>query len=407
MKVVLALVAIAAAWILLYFQVDPVPTWFYVLAWYPTLVLLDSLATRKDGRPSALWNRRAISLFAWSPVVWLIFEAANFRLMNWYYVFLPHSLSERWTGIILSFATVVPAVLLAERALEALGVFRQHRGPEIRVRQLDLRWAVILGVAMCAMALANPVFFFPLIWGGAFLIADPLVYRRNPKLSLIADLQQGDWTRVGRLLLGGLGIGLLWETYFWARGKWIYTVPWLEQLKLFEMPPFGFLGFPVFALEAWSMYHLLCVLGVAAPISQPIRVVRSRTWIAGIAALLFAVVVLEGMERYLISSVAPRLTEVPGVGSTDVELLESAGVRSPFELAATEATYLAAETPFALEEADAMVGMARLVTLRGIGAAHGMELHRLGIASVCDLALRDPVALVEAIRPVMVILCRC
>src|SRR5437764_8660365 len=46
------------------------------------------------------------------------FEAINFRLQNWYYVFLPPHRLDRWAGITISLATVVPAVLLPERLLE-------------------------------------------------------------------------------------------------------------------------------------------------------------------------------------------------------------------------------------------------------------------------------------------------
>ncbi len=399
MSFVLAAGAIIVVWILLYLQVDPVPTWFYVFAWYPTLVLLDSVATRKGRLPTALWTRRAFSLFAWSPVIWLVFEVANFRLMNWYYVFLPHSLGERWSGIILSFATVIPAILLAERALRAMGLVREETGPRIQVRQIDLSWSIAVGVLMCLLALAIPRLFFPLIWGGVFLIADPLVYRRDPELSLIADLERGDWTRIGRLLLGGLGIGLLWETYnFWARGKWIYTVPWLEQVKLFEMPPFGFLGFPVFALEAWSMYHLLCTLRVALPIARPATLARSRTVVASLVAVLFTIAALVGMERYLISSVVPRLAEIPGIDSSKSLALEAAGVETPFQLAESDVNAVAMKASLSLADVDSAVSMARLATLKGMGAAHATDLRRLGIASVCGLANTDPGRLTQAIK---------
>ena len=123
MLIAFSLLAILAAWILLFLQVDPVPTWFYVLVWYPTLVLLDDVGSRVSRGPSVLRNPRlAISLFAWSPIIWLLFEAANLRLRNWYYVFLPYAPVERWTGILLSFATVGPAIILAERLLASLGV---------------------------------------------------------------------------------------------------------------------------------------------------------------------------------------------------------------------------------------------------------------------------------------------
>jgi hypothetical protein len=53
MRLAAPAVALAAAWVLLFLDIDPVPTWFYVFAWYPTLALLDAAATRLDGRPSA------------------------------------------------------------------------------------------------------------------------------------------------------------------------------------------------------------------------------------------------------------------------------------------------------------------------------------------------------------------
>ena len=42
----------------------------------------------------------------------------------------------------------------------------------------------------------------------------------------------------------------LWNN--WARAKWQYTVPIMENLKIFEMPLPGYLGFPPFALECFT-----------------------------------------------------------------------------------------------------------------------------------------------------------
>ena len=48
---------------------------------------------------------------------------------------------------------------------------------------------------------------------------------------------------------------MLWEFWnYWARAKWHYTVPIMENLKIFEMPVPGYLGFPAFALECFTMY---------------------------------------------------------------------------------------------------------------------------------------------------------
>jgi hypothetical protein len=328
---------------------------------------------------------------AWSPIVWLLFEAANFRLHNWYYVFLPHAVWQRWTGIMLSFATVVPMVLLAERVLQAAGVFSNGRGPVVTVRPSDTWWAAGLGIAMVVLALGSPRSFFPLIWGGVFLIIDPLLFHKAPAWSLIRDLTRGQWGRIGRLMLGGLGIGLLWECYnFWARGKWIYTVPWLEHTKLFEMPPFGFLGFPFFALEAWCMYHALCALRIAVPMAGTNNCSHTRTAIAALVAAVIAVTVLLGMETRTISSTAPRLQDVPGITLPQINQLEATDVQSVFALANSDPRQLQATGLISARVAHELVDKARLATLRGIGTRHAAVLVELGIGDICALAQQDP-----------------
>ena len=98
-----------ASWVLLLRGVEPMPTWFYVFAWYPTLFLFDAIACRRGRNDHLLADRPlALSLFLWSAPIWLFFEAVNLRLSNWYYVYLPRAPAERWAGIELSFATVVP-----------------------------------------------------------------------------------------------------------------------------------------------------------------------------------------------------------------------------------------------------------------------------------------------------------
>src|SRR6266540_2203155 len=86
-----AAVALAAAVVLRRLGVEPVPTVFYLLAWYPTLLLLDAVVAAKGG-PS-LWDqpRDTAAMVWWSVVIWCAFEALNFRLRDWYYVFVPAS----------------------------------------------------------------------------------------------------------------------------------------------------------------------------------------------------------------------------------------------------------------------------------------------------------------------------
>lgn len=346
-----SLAALAAAFAFLALGVDPVPGYFYLFAWYPTIVLLDALAHRADGRPLALANRSAmLSVWLWSAPVWLVFEAANFRLDNWYYVFVPPDRVFRWAGMLLSFATVLPALFLAERLLDAWGVGRNWRTKAFSLTPAGLGLIFALGMVQLVLSLAWPRVFFPYIWGAFWLMCEPYVYRRRPDLSLFADLERGDWGRTGRVLIGGAIVGVLWETFnFWSRPMWIYTVPGLDNLKLYEMPVLGFIGFPFFALEAWAMYHALCAAGVAIPLGDRALPRRGRTAVVALITIVLALAVMHRVDRYTISSYDPHL--------------------SAEEVANDPA--------------------ARLAALRGLGRVHAEHLGRIGIHDVCELAKRD------------------
>src|SRR2546426_3360117 len=128
-----AAVVLIAAVLLRAYEIPPVPTWFYVLAWYPTVVILDEVVVLLGGESLLARPRELAVMLWWSAVIWLLFEAINFRLQDWYYVFLPADRLERWIGITGSLATVVPAVLLPERGLDRLGVWH-----DLRLRSFSL-----------------------------------------------------------------------------------------------------------------------------------------------------------------------------------------------------------------------------------------------------------------------------
>ena len=371
--------------LLLHYDIPPIPTWFYVFAWYPTLVIFDQAVVLLGGesllaRPRELW----IMLW-WSAVIWFLFEAINFRLENWYYVFLPVSRLARWLGITVSLATVVPAVLLPERALDRLGVWR-----DLRVRPLPpptpdlLRVAWWAGWVTLAVVLAFPRYLYPLTWGAVWLVAEPLLYRRDPERSLLADISRGSWGRIARLMAAGLVAGALWESFnALALGRWIYTVPFMEGFKVFEMPPLGFIGFPFFALEVWSLYHLL------APATT------RRTLLASGA---FVVLVLVGIDRWTVSSTVPQLRDLPGVTSAVLDRLRRAGWDDVFRVARSPVAELAYRANLSPADARDAHAAARLATLRGIGTAHTAALIGGGIRTVDALAAATPDSVWRLVR---------
>jgi hypothetical protein len=379
---------------------EPAATWLYQAAWYPTIVGMSALVARREGRDPLTANPlHAVSLFAWSAVFWFFFELLNWRLENWYYVNVPAGRIERWIGISLAFATVLPAILLAARTLESWNVFRGATARPLRVTALGLHLTSLAGIIFLVLPLVWPRRFFPLVWGATTLLAEPALYRRERRWSLIGDLERGELGRILRLLLGGAGIGLLWELYnSIARSRWIYTVPGLEYLKLFEMPLLGFLGFPVFALECWSVFHLLACFGISTPEQPSTLPVRLRRKVGTAAAgVAFAVFVLAGMERFSISSTTPQLIAVPGLPASVAFRLGAAG-ESPFSLAREPASELARETDATIDQALRWIEAARLCTLRGIGTDNARRLMKIGVANVASLARQDPDSLAARLR---------
>jgi hypothetical protein len=102
---------------------------------------------------------------------------------------------------------------------------------------------------------------------GFILLLDPINWRLGEE-SLLADLHnpQVFTRRITNLLLSGLLCGLIWELLnYWSTAKWHYTVPIMENLKIFEMPVPGYLGFPPFALECFTMYVFVRAVAKRAP----------------------------------------------------------------------------------------------------------------------------------------------
>lgn len=370
--------AVAAVFALRGAGVEAVAEWLYLLAWVPTLLLLDLLVVRLGGEALVLRSGRQLLVMVWwSAVLWLVFEAFNLRLRAWYYVYAPSALPLRWLGAVLAFGTVVPAVLLPARLLEQLGLWRGLRGPAIRVLPRELPWAMGLGLVTLGAVLAFPTVLHPLVWGAVWLLADPLLHRLRPTRSLIADVSRGEWGRVARLLVAGLIAGLIWEAFnVGARTKWIYTVPFLEEWKLFEMPVLGFLGFPFFALEIWSLYHLVLAVGQRVKILVP--------------SVIFAVVALAAMDRWTVSSTVPRLADLAEIDEATRRRLQEAGLASAFRLAAVPLEVAARESGLSEQEVAPVHQAARLAALRGIGAAHAAALASAGYPTVERLRDADP-----------------
>jgi hypothetical protein len=54
-------------------------------------------------------------------------------------------------------------------------------------------------------------------------------------------------------MIGTLFTGFWWEFWnFYSMPKWIYTIPYVDFWRIFEMPLLGYGGYPFFGLIAYS-----------------------------------------------------------------------------------------------------------------------------------------------------------
>jgi hypothetical protein len=261
-------------------KIEPFWSWNTPIAWTGFIIFADAVVWRARGDS---WLRSAPREFAALALVsiplWLVFEGYNLVIRNWHYVGLPENPALRNVGYAWSFATIWPAMFETGDLISSL---RDRRAPLTRADEPlphPLRTAGWICMAAGVLMLAVPILLrgTPLatylaapVWLGFILLLDPLNARAGGE-SLLADWREGRTGRTVNLLVAGLICGLLWEFWnYWSGAKWVYSVPILPHVKIFEMPIVGFLGFPAFALECFVMYVAVRRwewLGAGRPIS--------------------------------------------------------------------------------------------------------------------------------------------
>ncbi len=383
---------------------QPFTDWFYTIAWYGLILFLDSVRAA-SGRGSLIFGRpfAFIALVFWSAVLWFLFEAINFRLADWYYVFATDSRLERIISGWLSFGTVLPALFLIELWLEDMGLFKSRPVFRIRIGRSMLTRMAFIGAACLVLPMAFPRYAFPLIWAFGFLPLLPLAQKRLDRF-LVYDLQEGRPGRLLRILTAGLICGIIWELLnHFARIRWSYTVPFLEDLKLFEMPPLGFLGFPPFALECTVIYGALAGFGLAPSLEgfERARQFKKPNYLiaamAGVLALAGGMLVLRGMEQYNIDSFTPRPDRLQ-LPTPVKALVREGALKDCFQLrAALENPVVRAGLHSEGVAVKKVIDLLDLTLLRGIGTEHVQALAAMGVDSIGVLAGRDPGKLARAL----------
>ncbi len=242
--------------------------WFTPIVWTGYVLLMDAVVARLTGRSYLTTDRVEGVLVALASIgCWWLFEwydaprfwrgGADAVGLWWQYHNMEPDLLLRRVGYDWAFATIFPALFLTAAALRAT-LFARARVRPWRPSSGVLNLTVAAGAASVVLPLAVvSAWLVPLVWTGWALLLEPWNCRRG-RPSWLTDLEGGDASRLCALLASGLVCGVLWEFWnFWALTKWTYMVPYGPDVKLFEMPVLGYLGFPPFALESFALYHWL------------------------------------------------------------------------------------------------------------------------------------------------------
>ncbi len=255
------LLLIIFAEVTMFLRIKPFVFWFTPLVWLGYILFIDSVIFMLKG--SSLITRKKLKLaflFTISLLFWLIFEFYNIFLGGWYYKNLPESAIEKLAMGYLSFSTIVPAVFETAEFIQTIFLKENIKiKAKFKYDKNLIRSLILIGLIFMIL----PFFFssslmWVFVWTGFILIIDPILYVLHNKKSILAQLEEKKYAKIVSLFVAGYICGFLWEFWnYWAYTKWYYTVPILEEIKIFEIPAVGFLAYGFFALELYVMYNFI------------------------------------------------------------------------------------------------------------------------------------------------------
>jgi len=256
----------AASWILAWSRI-PWMAGFqahtFTPLWIAFILLVNALTMRRTGRCLMLSRTRPfLLLFPVSAGFWWSFEYLNRFVGNWRYVGgVEFGALEYFLFATLPFSTVLPAVLSTRELLSSCprfdGAFRQWRplsppGPgAVGFAALLLSCAGLFAVGIV------PDVAFPLVWVAPPMLLISLAALRGEPHTL-SGIASGDWRTAASSVLAALLCGIFWETWnFGSYAKWVYDIPYVDVLHVFEMPLLGYAGYLPFGLTCAAIGDLL------------------------------------------------------------------------------------------------------------------------------------------------------
>lgn len=301
---------------------------------------------------------------------WCSFELINLRLENWFYINLPGSTLLRYSGYLLAYGTVIPAISVTAAALQPL--FRSAGTKAVPRFDNYPLCAIVSGIAMLFLTILFPEYLFPLAWAFAIPLIDGINYRAGFR-SFMADIERGDMSRILAALSSGLLCGVLWEMWnYLSPVRWVYTVPFFEGLKIFEMPLPGYIGFLVFGVETMAFADLLCGLR-----QKTAAILITICLASAVCAVSFPLI-----DRSTAFSFVIPIERLSFLSEESRNMLCRRGVRTNIGI-----------DPATLEPAEREA--LALMDMKGLGYVNYLKLNLRGITRIEDLKKIDERALSE------------
>jgi len=254
------LALVAVCWPLNWMLPGARTAYLFFPLWLGYVLVVDALVQRRAG--NSLWSRSRknfVLLFVLSAPVWWLFELINLRTGNWEYLGRDLFSSFQFNLLCtISFSIVIPAVFeTTEMVHSSSWMKRLASGPRVPATRRVFVALFVTGLGMLILMLVWPEVFYPFTWISLVLIFEP-INRWSGRPYFLKDLREGDWRTVISLSLGALVCGLFWETWnYFSFPKWIYHIPGLAFLHVFEMPLLGYGGYIPFALELYALKNFL------------------------------------------------------------------------------------------------------------------------------------------------------
>jgi hypothetical protein len=243
--------------------------WAFFPLWLGYCLTVDALVFWRKGHSLATRNLRAyVGLFLISAPAWWLFELLNLRTQNWVYDGRQFFTDLQFVASAsLSFSTVMPAVFgTAEFAGTFAWLRRSRPGPRVAPDRHTLLAFFVAGLVMLALLLAWPVYFFPFLWLSLYFLIEAVNTWAGHR-SLLEYTARRDWRPALALFTGVLICAFFWEMWnYRSYPRWVYHVPFVDFLHVFEMPLLGYLGYLPFSLELYALYHLVMGLFKQDPV---------------------------------------------------------------------------------------------------------------------------------------------